>query len=403
MKKKPQPSLGLYIHIPFCKSKCLYCDFYSLAGSEAQMDRYTAALIRHITELAPYAGGHRVDTVYFGGGTPSHLGTKRLVEILKTVKKLYNIEKGAEVTLEANPESLGDARTVRKLRRAGFNRVSLGVQSASNDELFAVGRIHTFQQVEDAVSAVRKGKIHNLSLDLIYGLPGQTMESWQESVKKIVALEPEHLSCYGLKIEEGTPLYAMQDSLSFADDDLQADMYLWCCEYLRSQGFEHYEISNFCRPNYRSRHNSKYWQLSEYAGFGPGAHSDQGGVRYSYVRDLAAYCDCVETGGGELIDEQEAIAPRDRDTEYIMLGLRTADGIDAKTFENRFRLPFAPIAEVLEEFRASGHILSEDGRWHLTDEGFLLSNTIILSALDALGQEKVRREQAAARRDYRIQ
>lgn len=402
MKKKPQSPLGLYIHIPFCKSKCLYCDFYSLAGSEAQMDRYTAALIRHLTELSPYAGGHRVDTVYFGGGTPSYLGAKRLGAILKAVKKLYHVEKDAEITLEANPESLGDARTVRKLRRAGFNRISLGVQSASNEELYAVGRIHTFQQVEDAVAAVRKGRIRNLSLDLIYGLPGQTMESWQESVRKIVALDPEHLSCYGLKIEEGTPLCKMQDFLSFADDDLQADMYLWCCDYLKEQGFEHYEISNFCRDGFRSRHNSKYWQLHEYAGFGPGAHSDLGGVRYSYVRDLAVYCSCVESGAGELVDEEERIAPRDRDTEYIMLGLRTSDGIDAKAFENRFRLPFAPIAAALEQFRESGHILSEDGRWHLTDEGFLLSNTIILAALDALGQEKVRREQAAARGDFRI-
>jgi len=224
----------------------------------------------------------------------------------------------------------------------------------------------------------------------------------RERLRKIVALKPEHLSCYGLKIEEGTPLHKMQDSLTFADDDLQADMYLWCCDYLKEQGFEHYEISNFCRGGFHSRHNSKYWQLDEYAGFGPGAHSDLGGVRYSYVRDLAVYCDCVESGVGDLIDEEEHIAPRDRDTEYIMLGLRTARGIDAKTFESRFRLPFAPIAAVLEQFRESGHVLSENGRWRLTDEGFLLSNTIILAALDALGQEKVRREQAAARGDFRI-
>ncbi len=400
--KKTQPTLGLYIHIPFCKSKCLYCDFYSLRGSDEQMDRYTAALIRHLGEIAPHAQGHRVDTVYFGGGTPSYLGVRRLREILKAVKKLYCVEKGAEITLEANPESLSDVRTVRRLRRAGFNRVSLGVQSASNEELYAVGRIHTFQQVEESVAAVRRGKIHNLSLDLIYGLPGQTMESWQETVRKIAELEPEHLSCYGLKIEEGTPLYGMQESLTFADDDLQADMYLWCCEYLKQHGFEHYEISNFCRSGFPSRHNSRYWKLSEYAGFGPGAHSDFGDVRYSYVRDLAAYCDCVESGAGELIDEQERIAPRDRDTEYIMLGLRTSEGIDARTFEYRFRLPFAPIAAALERFRESGHAVCEEGRWHLTDEGFLLSNTIILAALDALGQEKIRREQAAARGDYRV-
>ena len=402
MKKNPERKLGLYIHNPFCKSKCLYCDFYSLPHSEELMDRYTAALCAHLEENAPHAALHAVDTVYFGGGTPSYLGVKRLTALLKQIKKLYHVEKDAEITLEANPESLCDAQTVRALRRAGFNRVSLGVQSASNAELYAVGRIHTFQQVEQAVDAVRKGGIKNLSLDLIYGLPGQTMESWQETLQKAAALAPEHLSCYGLKIEEGTPLHTMQDTLILADDDLQADMYLYACDYLNNRGFEHYEISNFAKPGYASRHNMKYWLLEEYACFGPGAHSDLGEVRYSYVRDLEAYCVCVESGAGELVDYQEQIPPRERDTEYIMLGLRTAQGIDKRTFELRFRLPFAPIEAVLERFRQSGHTMQEECRWRLTPEGFLLSNSIILAALDALGQEKIRREQAAYQKDFRI-
>ena len=402
MKKNSENTLGLYIHIPFCKSKCLYCDFYSLPRSEEQMDRYTAALMQHLQELAPHAAGSRVDTVYFGGGTPSYLGVKRLTALLWCIKKHYHVAKDAEITLEANPESLCEARMVRALRRAGFNRISLGVQSANNQELYAVGRIHTFEQVELAVDAVRKGRIKNLSLDLIYGLPGQTMESWQKTVETVVALAPEHLSCYGLKIEEGTPLYTMQDGLDLADDDQQADMYLWAADYLAKKGYEHYEISNFAKNGHFSRHNMKYWMLEEYMGFGPGAHSDVGGVRYSYVRDLASYCACVESGTGDLVDEQERIPPRDRDTEYIMLGLRTAHGIDKATFENRFRLPFAPIEAALEKFRASGHAVQENGRWRLTAEGFLLSNTIILAALDALGQEKVRREQAAFRKDFRI-
>ena len=402
MKKTSEKKLGLYIHIPFCKSKCLYCDFYSLPNSEAQMDRYTAALLKHMEELAPYARGHSVDTVYFGGGTPSFLGTKRLSKLLSRIRKLYHVEKGAEITLEANPESLDTPRQVRALRHAGFNRISLGVQSANNAELYAVGRIHTFEQVERSVAAVRKGKIRNLSLDLIYGLPDQTMESWQNTVKTVTTLSPEHISCYGLKVEEGTPLHAMQDKLTLADDDLQADMYLWAVDYLASHGYEQYEISNFSKNGCLSRHNMKYWKLDEYAGFGPGAHSDLGGVRYSYVRDLISYCTCVESGTGDLIDQQEKILPRDRDTEYVMLGLRTTQGIDQQTFENRFRLPFAPIAEAMKPFCKSGHAISEDGRIHLTKEGFLLSNTIILSALDALGQEKIRREQAAANRDFRI-
>lgn len=402
MQKKILPTLGLYIHIPFCKSKCLYCDFYSLPNGEAQMDRYTAALIKHLAEIAPYAAAQRVDTVYFGGGTPSYLGVKRLVKILKTIKKLYHVEQEAEITLEANPESLADRSAVAYLRRGGFNRISLGVQSASDEELRAVGRVHTFAQVEQSVAAIRKGKIRNLSLDLIYGLPGQTMESWQESVRQVTALQPEHLSCYGLKLEEGTPLARMQESLTLADDDLQADMYLWCCNYLQSQGYEQYEISNFARPSFRARHNSRYWTLSEYVGFGPGAHSDFGGVRYAYVSDLAAYCTAVERGEGELLSEQERIAPRDRDTEYIMLRLRTVDGLSVKEFENRFCLPFAPLAAALEPFRASGHARYENGRWYLTSAGFLISNTIILAVLDAMGQEKLRREQATARGDFRV-
>lgn len=402
MKKKPDRKLGLYIHIPFCKSKCLYCDFYSLPNSETQMERYTDALVKHLTELAPHMAAHTVDTVYFGGGTPSYLGAKQLRALLKRIKKLYHVDKNAEITLEANPESLCDARTVRKLRRAGFNRISLGVQSADDAELRAVGRIHSFRQVEQSVAAVRKGRIKNLSLDLIYGLPGQSMESWQQTLDAVTALAPEHLSCYGLKIEEGTPLHALQHTLTLADDDLQADMYLYACDYLKNLGYEQYEISNFAKGGHFSRHNMKYWALEEYAGFGPGAHSDLGEVRYSYVRDLSTYCACVESGEGELVDQQERIAPRDRDTEYVMLGLRTARGIDRRTFENRFRLPFAPMEAVLEQFRESGHAVLEDGRWHLTPEGFLISNTIILAVLDALGQEKIRREQAAASRDFRV-
>ncbi|MBR2132988.1 MAG: radical SAM family heme chaperone HemW [Oscillospiraceae bacterium] len=402
MKKNTFPKLGLYIHIPFCKSKCLYCDFYSLPNSEAHMDRYTAALQKHLSEIAPHAAQHSIDTIYFGGGTPSYLGAKRLCSLLKTIQKHYRIEKNAEITLEANPESLNNLHMVRKLHRAGFNRISLGVQSANNEELRTVGRIHSFEQVQQVVSLLRKGKIKNLSLDLIYGLPGQSMESWQETLKAVVALEPEHLSCYGLKIEEGTPLYTMQDQLRFADDDLQADMYLWACDYLSEHGYEHYEISNFAKPGHPSRHNMKYWLLHEYAGFGPGAHSDFGDVRYAYIRDLEQYCRCMESGEGELLSEQERIPPRQRDTEYLMLGLRTAQGIEKREFENRFRLPFSPIETALEQFRRSGHTTLENGRWHLTNEGFLLSNHIILAVLEALGQEKLRREQAAQSGNFRI-
>ena len=400
MKQEKKP-LGLYLHIPFCKSKCIYCDFYSLPSAEEQMDRYVSALSCHLIETAPRAAGYTVDTVYFGGGTPSYLGEKRLKKLLKTIEKYYTLSREAEVTIEANPDSLQDFRMVRALRRCGVNRISLGVQSTDDDELKAIGRIHTFAQVKDAVAAVRKGGIQNLSLDLIYGLPGQTMEKWQTTLEQAADLGPEHLSCYGLKVEEGTPLWRMQESLILPDDDLQADMYLWAVDFLERRGYEQYEISNFAKSGFASRHNLKYWTLQEYAGFGPGAHSDFGGVRYAFVRDLAAYCAGVESGGN-ILSESERISDRERHREYLMLGLRTAAGISRREFEARCRTSFDPIEGVLEKLVSPGYVKKEEDRWHLTPEGFLVSNQIIGQALEALETEKRRRAEAAARGDYRI-
>ncbi|MCI8440544.1 MAG: radical SAM family heme chaperone HemW [Oscillospiraceae bacterium] len=399
--KKPDKPLGLYIHIPFCKSKCVYCDFYSLPNAEREMNRYTSAVCRHLTETAPQAAAHLADTIYFGGGTPSYLGPRRLQKILKTVRKHYRIAPDAEVTLEANPDSIGDWRKLRALRKAGVNRISLGVQSADDKELQALGRPHTYAQAVDAVGAVRRAGIRNLSLDLIYGLPGQTLALWQRTLNRAAALEPEHLSCYGLKVEEGTPLWDRREGLDLPGDDAQADMYLWTVERLAALGYAQYEISNFAKPGFASRHNMKYWTLGEYAGFGPGAHSDLGDVRYAYVRDLDAYCRGIKSGGS-ILAESERIPPRERDLEYLMLGLRTTQGIAQREFENRFRLSFAPIEEELKKFLSSGHAVQSGGRWHLTPEGFLVSNQIIGRVLDALGQEKLRRLQAAASGDYRI-
>ena len=229
--------LGLYIHIPFCKAKCAYCDFYSLAHSEEKMDAYTAALVRHLEEVAPRAAGMQVDTVYFGGGTPSYLGHKRLIALLKTIKKQCRVWDRAEITLEANPDSAGDWRALRALRRAGFNRISLGVQSSDDEELRRLGRVHTWQQVKDAVAACRKAGLDNISLDLIYGLPDQTMERWENTLADALVLAPRHISCYGLKLEEGTPLYARRDSLTLPDGDMQADMYLYAVELLGQNGY----------------------------------------------------------------------------------------------------------------------------------------------------------------------
>lgn len=400
MKTAEKP-LGLYIHVPFCQQKCAYCDFYSLPNSESRMDDYTDALCAHLVETAPFAAGHTVDTVYFGGGTPSYLGEKRLARILKTVLKKYRVAKDAEITLEANPDSAGDWKTLRALRKSGFNRLSLGMQSACDVELAEIGRIHTMDQVRAAVDAARRAKFENLSLDLIYGLPHQTMERWQENLAAAAGLAPEHLSCYGLKVEEGTPLFARRETAGLPGDDAQADMYLYTVDYLRRFGYFQYEISNFARNGRGSRHNLKYWTLGEYAGFGPGAHSDFGGVRYAYEKDLEGYIRGVKDHT-PMLSENDRIPPMDRDTEWVMLGLRTVRGLDPGEFENRFRRRFSCFLPFLGECEKAGYALFENGRWHLTPRGFLVSNQIIGGMLDALAADKLRRAEAAARGDFRV-
>ena len=397
MKGKTLRPLGLYLHIPFCKSKCAYCDFYSLSGREEKMDDYAAALTGHLAETAPMATGHTVDTVYFGGGTPSYLGAKRIAQLLQTVKKQYRVDKHAEITLEANPDSLFDWKDLRTLRRMGLNRISLGVQSSDDAVLRALGRIHTWQQVVDAADAVRRAKIPALSLDLIYGLPGQTMQQWEKTLSDAVSLAPDHISCYALKLEEGTPLWQQRDTLTLPDDDTQADMYLYTVEYLRQQGYEQYEISNFARPGHESRHNLKYWTLGEYAGFGPGAHSDFGGVRYAYAADLDLYL-----RGRLVLSESETITQQEREREYIMLSLRTSTGIHVRTFENRFRRRFDVAENLLAEYEAHGLAQRTEDGWRLTPNGFLVSNAIITALTDALAEEKQRRLEKALRGDYRV-
>ena len=393
-------SLGLYVHIPFCRSKCDYCDFYSLAGQDDRMDGYQRALLQQILDTAPRTKKQVVNSVYIGGGTPTWYGEKRLLELISALKKRFNLSKDVEFTLEANPDSV-DEKMLRRLRRAGVNRLSMGMQSACDRELAAVHRPHTFAQAEEAAAAARRARIRNLSLDLIYGLPGQDLAGWKDTLERAAALEPEHLSCYGLKVEEGTPLWDMQEKMDLPDDDAQADMYLWTVERLGALGYEQYEISNFARPGRASRHNMKYWALCEYAGFGPGAHSDLGDVRYAYLRSLDTYCAGVEAGVS-VLESSEHIPSRERDIEYVMLGLRLTQGISRQEFENRYRLPFAPIQSVLERFRATGHAALVGGRWRLTPEGFLVSNQIIGQALEALAGEKLRREEANARHDYRV-
>lgn len=380
--------LGIYIHVPFCRSKCHYCDFYSVTDMDTQLyDGYLDAICDHIRETGPLAPGYQVDTVYFGGGTPSYFGAEGMAAILSAIRRSFDVSSGAEITFEANPDSV-TPKLLRRLRGEGFNRISLGVQCDDDEILQAIGRPHDFQQAVEAVRMIRKAGFKNLSLDLIYGLPEQNLESWQRTLLRVLELKPEHISCYGLKLEEGTPLCQAQHQLRLPDDDMQADMYLATVEILRSKGYRQYEISNFARRGRESRHNMKYWTGGEYLGFGPDASSDFAGKRFSLVRDLPAYIEGIRSGG-QVLREVQTVAQRERAGEYLMMHLRTTYGISGAEYEKRFLLPFAPLEKALEQCRQRGHALrGMDGRWHLTAEGFLLSNSIISDLL--LLQEKSR-------------
>ncbi len=381
--------LGVYIHIPFCASKCGYCDFYSLPNCENRMGRYQEALMSHIEEAEGTMAPYYIDTVYFGGGTPSFYGAKRLAEIFNVLKQTGRVLKTAEVTVECNPDSVS-RRELRLLRKEGVNRISLGVQSTNDQLLKVIGRRHNFAQVKKAVKMIRAEGFKNLSLDLIYGLPNQTKDDWAETLARAIDLAPEHISCYGLKLEEGTPMHREYlDSPLLPSDDDQADMYLYAVETLSHYGYDQYEISNFAKKGYASRHNMKYWDLEDYLGFGPGAHSCIGDTRYSFVRDLEEYIQGMGEGS-RLLDEYEKLDELDRAAEYVMLGMRRSRGISEEEYYRIYRSDFAPIEELLSEYEKDGWTKKVGDRWCFTPPGFLLSNILIGSLLEAQAEQRIR-------------
>ena len=380
--RKDKTPLGIYIHVPFCRSKCQYCDFYSLTTKDDRlMDDYLDAICAHVKEAGALAPGYKVDTVYFGGGTPSFFGADGMATILTAIRRSFDVLEDAEITFEANPDSVSD-KLLRRLRGEGFNRVSLGIQCDNDEILKKIGRPHNYSQAVAAVQRIRKAGFKNLSLDLIYGLPGQTLTAWQDTLSRVLTLMPDHISCYGLKVEEGTPLYEYKDFCNLPDDDTQADMYLSAVEMLRDRGFRQYEISNFARKGLYSRHNMKYWTGGEYLGFGPSASSDFAGKRFTTIRDLHGYISGIKKGGQVLEDVQE-IHHRERAGEYLMLRLRTNKGIGREEYERQYLLPFDPIEQYMERCLDRGHAeySAESGCWHLTPAGYLLSNSIISDLL----------------------
>ena len=380
-KRANKTPLGIYVHVPFCRSKCQYCDFYSRCTKEDKIiDGYLDAVCDHIKEAGELAPNYKVDTIYFGGGTPSFFGADGLAVILTTIRRNFDVANDAEITLEANPDSISD-RLLHRIRAEGFNRISLGIQSDDDEMLKKLGRPHTYGQAVTAFHRIRKAGFRNVSIDLMYGLPGQDIYHWQETLDNVLRLMPEHVSCYALKVEEGTPFYEMKDVLNLPDDDTVADMYLNAVETLRGRGYKQYEISNFCRRGQISRHNMKYWSGGEYLGFGPSASSDFAGRRYTLKRDLQAYIAGIRDGG-DIMEEMEEIPLRERAGEYLMLRLRTYQGIEQQEYEKMFLLPFAPLEDVLEKRRRMFHTTQTDsGRWVLTPKGYLVSNDIITDLL----------------------
>ena len=385
-KRSNKTPLGIYIHVPFCRSKCLYCDFYSLTEKgDKLIDGYLDAICTHIKEQGALAPNYKVDTIYFGGGTPSFFGADGMATVLTTIRRSFDVDNNAEITFEANPDSVSE-QMLKRLRAEGFNRISLGVQTDDDALLKKLGRPHNYDQVLTAYQRIRKAGFRNVSVDLMYGLPGQTLRQWQETLEHVLELMPEHISCYGLKVEEGTPLHQTKELLNLPSDDTQADMYLAAVELLRSRGFRQYEISNFARKGLYPRHNMKYWTGGEYLGFGPSASSDFAGKRFTLARDLQGYIDGIKHGG-EVMEDVQEIPLRARAGEYLMLRLRTSQGISAEEYERLFLLPFEPLREVLKKHMDYYYVqLNDEGRWNLTAKGYLVSNSIISDLL--LAQEE---------------
>ena len=365
-------TLGLYVHIPFCDGvKCPYCDFYSVPLEEKLAEAYIKAAESSILSYAERAQGRVVDTVYFGGGTPSLLGSG-LLRLLAAIKSSYNVKTDAEITLEANP-SAALRETYDLLHGSGFNRLSMGMQSADVDELASLGRRHTPQDAARAVSDAKAAGFENISLDLMLATPGQTIKSLRGSIDFAAALEPEHISAYLLKIEPGTRFYDEKDTLQLPDNDAQAEYYFEACDCLADKGFLQYEISNFSKAGKESCHNLKYWNCDEYIGFGPGAHSFFGGRRFYYENSLEKFI-----GGVAAVDD----GPGGDIEEYIMLRLRLNEGLGVKELKRRFGIGFELFdGSIISSLLGAGYIVIDSNAISLTQKGFLVSNSVISTLL----------------------
>ncbi len=356
--------LGIYIHIPFCQSKCNYCDFYSVAMTDSIKRDYVKALFREIKQWGGSLS-RPIDTVYFGGGTPS-LVAEYLPEITEAIKNCFSISENAEITMEMNPADNSE-KVLKYALTAGVNRLSIGAQSGDDNELKILGRRHTASQTVETVKTARELGFDNISLDIMLGLPHSTEKTLEKSLEFITELDPEHISAYILKIEENTPFGSIYDALDLPNEDKTADQYLQMCSFFKNKGYGHYEISNFAKTNKESRHNLKYWELEDYLGIGPAAHSFLDGKRFFYNRDLTDFIN----GSPPLSDGEGG-----NEQEKIMLGLRLNKGVEITPDPKLYKK-----CKLLEN---NGLLTLNKNTISLTDKGMLLSNSIIIEILECI-------------------
>ncbi len=382
LTEKNEKKLGLYIHIPFCQHKCDYCDFYSITKFEDYV-RFVDSILLQMEDFSEKASEYVVDTVYIGGGTPTVLPEKRMLEIIEGVYRNFNISPTVEFTMEANPATV-NYKMLKKYYKAGVNRLSFGLQSASDSELATLSRIHNYDEFEESYEMAKAAGFDDINVDLMYGVPGQTKNSLGYSLERVCDLRPKHISLYGLKVEEGTPLYEKKDRLVFPNEDEEYEMYKYAVDYLSFRGYNQYEISNFALAGYKCRHNLKYWNCQEYIGFGPAAHSYFENKRFSYKRSVDMFMDALEyvDAGIDILEENYIVAPEERMDEYIMLKLRLCEGLNVAEFKEKFGKSFEEMFEKeLKLYIENGFMEFKNGHYYFTLKGMYVSNYILSTFL----------------------
>lgn len=373
--------VGIYVHIPFCKQKCKYCDFVSFQCMEDKEEEYFSCLIEEIVDKSKELKNDKisVDTIYIGGGTPSIVKTGYVQEIINTIFDNYTVEKNAEITIEVNPGTV-DEEKMRKYYETGINRISIGLQSANDKLLNMLGRIHTYREFEKAYCYARKAGFKNINVDLMIGLPNQTMDDVKESLQRIIKKSPEHISVYSLIVEENTKMYDLIETgkLQLPNEELEREMYWKVKEILESNGYEHYEISNFSKPGYQSKHNSNCWKQHDYLGFGLAAHSYYDGMRYSNIDNLKQYIDNMKNKEAVYnIVFHEKQSKEDMMKEFMLLGLRKIDGVKISDFKEKFvDNPLYIFRNELNKLSCEELIEVNENEIKLTDKGLDLANVV---------------------------